>query len=177
MHLGARDGTQGHHELSEAGKAKIDALANALGVPAAKMETIPSAAVLLDLVYRMDRRDHHRDAPIREVLARTGDNWSTLILLVLAAGTFRHATLRRLIAAISAERAISQRMLTLRLRALERDGMVRRDVTPTTPPRVDYSLTPLGGELVVLIEGLLSWIERNDAQIQESRRNFEANKL
>lgn len=131
-----------------------------------------AAAHIADLVLRMDSTEHHRAAPVREVMARLGDRWSTLILLVLAAGTFRHATLRRLIATISAEKAISQRMLTLRLRALERDGMVSRMVTPTVPPRVDYELTPMGREFVALIDGLISWIERHEAAIHESRERF-----
>jgi DNA-binding HxlR family transcriptional regulator len=131
-----------------------------------------AAGHIAALVLRMDSTEHHRAAPVREVMARLGDRWSTLILLVLSAGTFRHATLRRLIEAISAEKAISQRMLTLRLRALERDGMVARMVTPTVPPRVDYELTPMGREFVGLIDALLSWIERHERTILESRERF-----
>jgi DNA-binding HxlR family transcriptional regulator len=157
--------------LSAAGQAKIDALARALRVD--DVAGSPAGLFLSGLVRRMDRHEHDREAPVREVMARLGDRWSTLILLVLSAGTFRHATLRRLIAALSAERAISQRMLTLRLRALERDGMVHRQVTPTVPPRVDYSLTPMGREFVGLIEGLLGWLEANDRAILASRERFE----
>lgn len=157
--------------LSAAGTAKIAALAAALRID--DVDASPAGLFLSGLVRRMDRHEHDREAPVREVMARLGDRWSTLILLVLSAGTFRHATLRRLIAAISAERAISQRMLTLRLRALERDGMVHRQVTPTVPPRVDYSLTPMGREFVGLIDGLLGWLEANDRAILASREWFE----
>lgn len=157
--------------LSAAGTAKIAALAAALRTD--DVDASPAGLFLSGLVRRMDRHEHDREAPVREVMARLGDRWSTLILLVLSAGTFRHATLRRLIAAISAERAISQRMLTLRLRALERDGMVHRQVTPTVPPRVDYSLTPMGREFVGLIDGLLGWLEANDRAILASREWFE----
>ena len=157
--------------LSAAGQAKIDALARALRVD--DVAGSPAGVFLSGLVRRMDRHEHDREAPVREVMARLGDRWSTLILLVLSAETFRHATLRRLIAALSAESAISQRMLTLRLRALERDGMVHRQVTPTVPPRVDYSLTPMGREFVGLIEGLLAWLEANDRAILASRERFE----
>jgi DNA-binding HxlR family transcriptional regulator len=160
------------HALSAAGQAKIEALARALRVD--DVAGSPAGLFLSGLVRRMDRHEHDREAPVREVMARLGDRWSTLILLVLSAGTFRHATLRRLIAALSAERAISQRMLTLRLRALERDGMVHRQVTPTVPPRVDYSLTPMGREFVGLIEGLLGWLEANDRAILASRERFGA---
>lgn len=161
-------------ELSVSGVAKLEALAKALQVAPASIETTAAGSILAGLVRRMDRHEHDREAPVRELMARLGDRWSTLILLVLSAGTFRHATLRRLIAATSAEKAISQRMLTLRLRALERDGMVERTVTPTVPPKVDYSLSPMGREFVGLIDGLLAWIERHDADIQTSRQKFGA---
>ncbi|WP_234905649.1 winged helix-turn-helix transcriptional regulator [Rhizobium rhizogenes] len=160
--------------MSIAGKTKIEDLAKALKVPPGELVSLPAGAILSELVHRMDGHDHDREAPVREVMARLGDRWSHLILLVLSAGTFRHATLRRLIAAISSEKAISQRMLTLRLRALERDGMVGRAITPTVPPRVDYSLTPMGAEFVGLTNGLLRWIEQHDAEIQENRRKFQA---
>lgn len=131
-------------------------------------------AALADLVQRMDAYEHDRDDPVREVMARLGDRWSTLLLLILKAGTFRHATLRRLVNAMSAEGAISQRVLTLRLRALERDGLVRRTVTPTVPPQVEYALSPLGAELTERVDTLLAWIEANDDAIRAHRRNFAA---
>jgi DNA-binding HxlR family transcriptional regulator len=161
-------------DLSAAGRVRIAALAAALRVQPAGIDDLEAGRRLAGLVRRMDHHDHGREAPVREVMARLGDRWSTLILLVLSAGTFRHAELRRLIAALSAERSISQRMLTLRLRALERDGMVERTVTPTVPPRVDYALSPLGLEFVGLIEGLLRWLEANDAKIIASRKKFGA---
>ncbi|MDN2580066.1 helix-turn-helix domain-containing protein [Aquibium sp. ELW1220] len=161
-------------DLSAAGQAKIKALAAALRVEPAGLPGFEAGARLADLARRMDQHDHDRDAPVREVMARLGDRWSTLILLVLSAGTFRHAELRRLIAALSAEKAISQRMMTLRLRALERDGMVERTVTPTVPPRVDYALTPMGREFVGLVHGMLRWLEAHDARILASRTKFEA---
>lgn len=169
-----RDETTQETGLSAAGRVKLSALAAVLRVSAAGLDHHAAGARLAGLARRMDRHAHDRDAPVREVMARLGDRWSTLILLVLSAGTFRHAQLRRLIAALSAEKTISQRMLTLRLRALERDGMVERTVTPTVPPRVDYALTALGGEFVGLIEGMLRWLEANDARILASRKKFEA---
>lgn len=169
-----RDETPRESGLSAAGRAKLSALAAALRVEPAGLDHHAAGMRLAGLARRMDRHAHDRDAPVREVMARLGDRWSTLILLVLSAGTFRHAELRRLIEALSAEKAISQRMLTLRLRALERDGMVERTVTPTVPPRVDYALSPLGLEFVGLIEGLLRWLEANDATIIASRKKFGA---
>lgn len=145
----------------------------ALGTILKRSESAGALSQLSALVLRMDRHDNDRDAPIREVMARLGDRWSTLILLLLSAGTFRHAELRRLVAAMSAERAISQRMLTLRLRALERDGMVERKVTPTVPPRVDYALTRMGSEFVRLVDGLLVWIEAHHDEVLASRARFD----
>jgi DNA-binding HxlR family transcriptional regulator len=158
------------HALSAAGQAKIEALARALRVD--DVAGSPAGLFLSGLVRRMDRHEHDREAPVREVMARLGDRWSTLILLVLSAGTFRHATLRRLIAALSAERAISQRMLTLRLRSLERDGMVRREFIDTQPPGVRYQLTPLGRGLVGQYEALMAWTRAHDAEIRRARAEF-----
>jgi DNA-binding HxlR family transcriptional regulator len=96
---------------------------------------------LIDLVHAMSRDGTARDLPVREIPARLGDRWSTLLMILLSTGTFRHATLRRLVIVTSAEGKISQRMLTLRLRTLERDGLVMRRPTNTHPPGMEYSLT------------------------------------
>lgn len=157
-----------------AAQSKIVSIAQALGIPASELDRSVVGAPLFDLVLRMDAHGNDREAPVRELMARLGDRWSTLILLVLSTGTFRHATVRRLISALSSEQAISQRMLTLRLRALERDGLVLRVTAATVPPKVDYALSPLGGEFVALIEQLLAWIERHDSEIRASREKFGA---
>src|SRR6202050_757212 len=100
------------------------------------------------LARAMARDGVQRDQPMREVLARIGDKWSTLLLHLLRTGNYRHAVLRRLVSAVGAEGRISQRMLTLRLRALERDGLLERHVVPGThPPGVEYALTELGQSL------------------------------
>jgi len=129
----------------------------------------PRVQNLEDLAQQMGAPPPGRDAPVREVMARLGDNWSALILKVLATGTYRHATLKRVIGALSSEGAISQRMLTLRLRALERDGFVARTEHGTIPPRVDYALTPLGRALAVEFDRLLGWIEAHEAEIIAAR--------
>jgi DNA-binding HxlR family transcriptional regulator len=74
-----------------------------------------------------------------------GDRWSSLIMHLLSGGMLRHVELRRLICAVSAEHDISQRLFTLKLKVLERDGLVARTVTVDVPPRVEYALTDLGG--------------------------------
>lgn len=111
----------------------------------------------------------HDDCPVREVLSRVGDKWSILVVAVLRDGSMRFNDLRRSID------GISQRMLTLTLRGLERDGLVTRTVTPTTPPRVDYALTRLGRTLLDPIMALADWAETNRTAIQTSRQKFDEN--
>lgn len=110
-----------------------------------------------------------RDAcpAIREVLNRVGDKWSSLIVVMLSEGRMRFSDLRRAIV------GISQRMLTRNLRALERDGLVRRTVLPTVPPRVDYELTPLGQTLVEPILLLAAWASENREAIATARGRFD----
>lgn len=102
-----------------------------------------------------------------------GDRWSTLILLVLATGEWRHADLRRTLATLSAEQAISQRVLTLKLRTLERDGFVARFATTDIPPKVSYALTPLGRELHAEARRLIDWINRRAGSIRAARLTFD----
>ena len=102
-----------------------------------------------------------------------GDRWSALILLVLATGEWRHADLRRTTARLSAEQAISQRVLTLKLRSLEREGLVARHATSDVPPRVSYSLTPLGRELHGEVRRQIDWISQRGAVIEAARKAFD----
>jgi DNA-binding HxlR family transcriptional regulator len=104
-----------------------------------------------------------QDCPIREVLDRVGDKWSTLIVLRLGNGTRRFNELHREVD------GISQRMLTLTLRALERDGLVTRTVYPTVPARVDYELTDIGRTLLGPITALHEWAVAHRDDIRESR--------
>jgi DNA-binding HxlR family transcriptional regulator len=104
---------------------------------------------------------------ISDVLARVGDKWSVLVVTRLGAGSMRFNELRRAIG------GISQRMLTLTLRGLERDGLVTRTVFPTIPPRVDYALTPLGRDLLEPVSALGDWATRNQAKIARAREKFD----
>lgn len=106
-------------------------------------------------------------APVRETLARIGDKWSVLIVMVLGDGTRRFSEIMRQVD------GISQRMLTLTLRGLERDGLVTRTVFPTVPPRVEYRLTPLGRSLREPVEALGRWAFANQAQIAAARLRFD----
>ena len=102
------------------------------------------------------------------VLARVGDKWSVLIIMRLGAGPRRFNELKKMIG------GISQRMLTLTLRGLERDGLVTRTVTPSIPPRVDYELTDLGRDLLQPVAALGEWAIRHQPSIQAARQRFDA---
>jgi DNA-binding HxlR family transcriptional regulator len=105
---------------------------------------------------------------VSEVLSRIGDKWTVLVVGVLGDGPRRFNEIRRSLG------SISQRMLTLTLRGLERDGLVTRTVFPTIPPRVDYELTRLGRSLLDPVNGLGLWARRNRAAIEAARRRFDA---
>jgi DNA-binding HxlR family transcriptional regulator len=105
---------------------------------------------------------------VREVLNRVGDKWSVLVVALLGDGRKRFGELRRAI------EGISQRMLTLTLKGLERDGLVTRTVYPTIPPRVEYELTKLGRSLLTPITGLSDWAGRNRERIQAARDRYDA---
>jgi DNA-binding HxlR family transcriptional regulator len=105
---------------------------------------------------------------ISGLLQRVGDKWSVLVVHTLADGSRRFTELRREIP------SVSQRMLTLTLRNLERDGLVKRTVTPTIPPRVDYELTELGQSLKVPINALSQWALDNVEAINASQARFDA---
>jgi len=104
---------------------------------------------------------------ISEVLSRVGDKWTVLVVSALGDGPKRFNELRRALG------SISQRMLTLTLRALERDGLVSRTVFATIPPRVDYELTRLGRSLLEPVNGLSTWARANRVAMETARRKFD----
>ena len=105
---------------------------------------------------------------VASVLARVGDKWSVLVIMTLIGGPQRFNELKRTIG------GISQRMLTLTLRGLERDGLVTRTVFPTIPPRVDYELTDLGRGLAQPVQALGKWAFEHLPEIEGARMNFDA---
>ncbi|HYC94159.1 MAG TPA: helix-turn-helix domain-containing protein [Sphingomicrobium sp.] len=105
---------------------------------------------------------------ISTLLARIGDKWTVLVVTTLGEGPRRFNELRREIP------SVSQRMLTLTLRNLERDGLVSRTVTPTIPPRVDYELTELGKSLQKPIAGLAQWALDNVGTIHEAQARYDS---
>lgn len=104
---------------------------------------------------------------LRDLLDRLADKWSLLVVELLGHGTHRFSELRREID------GISQRMLTLTLRNLERDGLVTRTVYPVVPPRVEYALTPLGTSLLDAIGPLVTWTRVHRPEIVEARTRYD----
>src|SRR5438309_7840260 len=116
-------------------------------------------------------RDTTPDDPeceVRTILDRIADKWSLLVICVLADGVHRFGELRREID------GISQRMLTLTLRQLEREGLVDRKVFPVVPPRVDYKLTPLGSTLLDTIQSLVAWAGEHGNEIAAACAAYDA---
>lgn len=117
------------------------------------------------------RRDYNAalaDCPGHEVLSLLSEKWATLVISALADGPLRHSDLARHVA------GATQKMLTQTLRRLERDGVVRRTVTPTVPIRVDYELTPLGATLLPVQRAILAWGEERIGEVLAARERFDA---
>ncbi|SOC37219.1 HxlR family transcriptional regulator [Rhizobium subbaraonis] len=112
------------------------------------------------------KRHMNGSCPIRDVLDRIGDQWSTLVLEALAGETLRFNELKREIG------DVSQHMLARTLRRLEQDGLVSRTFYPVIPPRVDYALTPLGRSLLEPIQALTGWARTNHASIIAAREKY-----
>ncbi|WP_159589978.1 winged helix-turn-helix transcriptional regulator [Chelativorans xinjiangense] len=107
------------------------------------------------------------DCPVRDVIANIGGKWNSLIMMALAEQPYRFGQLRRLVP------DISQRMLTQTLRDLQRDGYVHREVFPTKPPSVEYSLTDLGHSMFEPLQALMQWAERNHDAVRKARTRFD----
>ena len=122
---------------------------------------------LLDSITSLERTPANCHA--REVLARVGDKWSVYVIDVLgSSGTLRFNELRNRV------EGISQRMLTVTLRGMERDGLVSRTVHPEVPPRVEYELTPLGKTLRKLVRGLVEWSGAHLHEVDAARAEYDA---
>jgi DNA-binding HxlR family transcriptional regulator len=104
---------------------------------------------------------------VASILARVGDKWSVFVIMMLGDGPKRFNEIKRMVG------GISQRMLTLTLRGLERDGLVTRTVFPTIPPRVDYELTDLGRGLSKPVEALGKWAFDHKIEIESARQKFD----
>ncbi|MBT9245800.1 helix-turn-helix transcriptional regulator [Gemmobacter fulvus] len=117
----------------------------------------------------MPPRDQiNHQCPIRDVLDRMGDAWSLLVMLELSRGPCRFNALRRVVD------GISQRMLAVTLRHLERDGLISRQVLPLSPPQVEYALTGLGGSLIARVNLLRDWAVEHQPQVWQARAAYDA---
>ncbi|MFF7795404.1 winged helix-turn-helix transcriptional regulator [Streptomyces sp. NPDC007991] len=111
--------------------------------------------------------DTREDCQVRQILDRIADKWSLLVIALLDNRRLRFTELRREID------GVSQRMLTVTLRSLERDGLVKRTVHPVVPPRVEYELTSLGRTLHTTIQSLVTWTERHQEEIAAARSAYD----
>lgn len=109
--------------------------------------------------------EDYEQCPVTDVLRRVGDKWSVLVIVLLGKRPYRFNELQRGI------ETISQRMLTRTLRGLEADGLVHREVFPTIPPSVEYSLTPLGHTLLVPLSALADWVVAHRAESVATRQS------
>lgn len=105
---------------------------------------------------------------VNDIISLVGDKWSVLIIVLLGAGKQRFSDIKRRVD------GISQKMLTVTLRGLERDGYVARTVYPTIPPRVEYELTDLGRDLLVPIRALGQWALANHDRVKRNRAAYDA---
>jgi DNA-binding HxlR family transcriptional regulator len=118
----------------------------------------------VSVTNKLVRIEPSQCAAVDQLVALLGEKWTLLVLGALTKEpTLRYNDLQR------AVRGISQRMLTLRLKKLEENGLVKRTVFPTVPPRVDYELTPVGRTLIAPIRALLRWVTDNRAGMAEAR--------
>jgi DNA-binding HxlR family transcriptional regulator len=111
--------------------------------------------------------DTREDCQVRQILDRVADKWSLLVIALLENRRLRFTELRREID------GVSQRMLTVTLRSLERDGLVKRTVHPVVPPRVEYELTSLGRTLHTTIQALVTWTEEHQDEIAAARTAYD----
>lgn len=146
-------------------------------LPAADRADGPRTEALLALARQMAEAGTGPDDASRETLVRLGDRWSPLLLFVLSTGRYRHGALRRTVNALSSvmgETVISQRMLTLRLRVLERDGLVARTVGDEAVQTVEYWLTPMGDGLMAHLHALMQWCATQGMAMRAAQQAFDA---
>jgi DNA-binding HxlR family transcriptional regulator len=124
-------------------------------------ETPPPAAP------RMDQVDHEECRAIVQVLDRIGDKWTVMVVGTLSSGPIRFNAILRQIS------GLSHRMLTLTLRGLQRDGLVKRRAYPTIPPKVEYELTPMGRSLTEPLHVMWKWAQQHRAKIEAARSVFD----
>ena len=118
-----------------------------------------------------DGMDHRECTKVGQVLSRVGDKWTVLIVMRLGDGPHRFSELKRQV------EGVSQRMLTLTLKGLERDGLVTRTVTPSASPRVDYALTDMGRSLLEPVRALGGWAYAHISEMDAARTRYDGRAL
>lgn len=136
-------------------------------LPKGNSATGGSETQLLAIQQMLAKHGPAERCPVRDVLDRIGDKWTTLILMQVAQAPRRFSEIQRAVP------DISKRMLTQSLRLLERDGMVERRVYPTQPPSVDYRLRPLGRSVLNPLSALIAWAELNHSDIRHARERYD----
>ncbi|WP_027051216.1 winged helix-turn-helix transcriptional regulator [Mesorhizobium erdmanii] len=129
--------------------------------------TVVNLKSKLEIYKAMTGGGNLADCPVRDVIQGLNGKWSSLLTAALAEQPYRFGELRRLVP------DISQRMLTQTLHELQRDGYVHREVFPTKPPSVEYSLTDLGRSMFGALQHLLQWAELNHDAVREARKGFD----
>jgi DNA-binding HxlR family transcriptional regulator len=129
--------------------------------------------LLEQLAAQITQFESVRNHPIVDVVDHVGNYWRNWLLVILRTGPYRPSTIRRLLAALDPAHPISQRMLTLNLRVLERDGLVAREVVDDEQLHVDYMLTALGRELSDRIMSLIDWIDQHAEEVLRARAAFD----
>jgi DNA-binding HxlR family transcriptional regulator len=128
---------------------------------------------LRKLWSEMPEDSRSMESPPRELMHLFGDKWSALLLMILTSGSVRHADLRRTVNAFMPQSEISQFILTQKLRAVERDGLVNRTETSDVPPKVSYCLTKFGEEATARIVEMYKWIYMHKKEIEKARKEFD----
>lgn len=126
---------------------------------------------LLDKNLAENLIEDHRNCPIRDLLARLGDKWSMLVIVSLAKSDNHCLRFSELMREVN---GISQRMLSSTLRQFERDGIVTRQLYPEVPPRVEYTLTDRGRDLLVPVKSLVDWMVSEWPNIESSRQLYDS---
>ncbi|MFJ9153496.1 winged helix-turn-helix transcriptional regulator [Streptomyces sp. NPDC102270] len=121
-----------------------------------------------DVFARLPADSFDKDCPTRPVMAQVTSRWGALILAALAQGPMRFSRLQQHIG------GISQKMLSQYLKSTVRYGLVERQVEPTVPPQVTYSLTPLGESLAQQLCSLLSWFSTNITELEAAKERYDA---
>jgi DNA-binding HxlR family transcriptional regulator len=126
---------------------------------------------VVELESEPDQDGHDECRAAGQILDRVGDKWTVMVVGILSQGPMRFNALMRAIG------GVSHRMLTLTLRALERDGLVERTAFATIPPRVEYELTELGQSLIKPLQTLARWAQANRPAMEASRQRFDKKKV